>query len=92
MARGYLIKIGKIYFIVFIKVCELDSVINCNILYVFKLTVTVNESVHVVQSEGVAGAGPTGPSLVVDGPSSVKVSKSSLNWQISIKKILKEFN
>ena len=54
--------------------------------YIFKLTVTVKESVHVVQSEGVAGAGPTGPSLVVDGPSSVKVSKSSLNWQISIKK------
>ena len=52
-------------------------------LYIYKLTVTVKESVHVTQSDGVAGAGPTGPSLVVDGPSSVKVSKSSLNWQIS---------
>ena len=49
------------------------------LVYIYKLTVTVKESVHVTQSDGVAGAGPTGPSLVVDGPSSVKVSKSSLN-------------
>ena len=68
---------------------RIDPILSTYMKYIFKLTVTVKESVHVVQSEGVAGAGPTGPSLVVDGPSSVKVSKSSLNWQISIKNFLK---